>query len=106
MALSGPENSTVRLVKLGLGNVDPTVGAFAANVDQCVAMARVMAAEDVTVALFPEQVVGGYTPEDLVQWRGFVDGQWHELERFAAATADLAMISVIGAALLHHGLRY
>ena len=106
MLRTGPELPKVRLVKIGLGNVDPTVGAFTANVDQCVAMARTMAAEDVTIALFPEQVVGGYTPEDLVQWRGFVDGQWHELRRFAAETADLAMVSVIGAALLHHGLRY
>ena len=96
----------MRLVKIGLGNVDSTVGAFTANVDQCIEMARSMADEDVSIALFPEQVVGGYTPEDLVQWRGFVDGQWHELQRFAVETAALQMVSVIGAALLQHGLRY
>ena len=96
----------MRLVKIGLGNVNPTVGALTANVDQCIELAGAMASEDVTVALFPEQVIGGYTPEDLVQWRGFVDGQWHELQRFAVETAALPMVSVIGAALAHHGLRY
>lgn len=96
----------MRLIKLGLGNVNPTVGAFTANVDQCIEMAQAMASEDVTVALFPEQVVGGYSPEDLVQWRGFVDGQWAELERFAAETADLPLVSVIGAALWMQGLRF
>jgi NAD+ synthase (glutamine-hydrolysing) len=96
----------MRLVKIGLGNANPTVGAFTANVDQCVEMARAMASEDVTVALFPEQMIGGYTPEDLVQWQGFVDGQWAELNRFAKATADLPVVLVIGAALGMQGLRY
>jgi NAD+ synthase (glutamine-hydrolysing) len=96
----------MRLIKIGLGNVDPTVGAFAANVDQCLEMARAMASEDVTIALFPEQVVGGYMAEDLVQWRGFVDGQWAELRRFARETAQLPIVSVIGSALWMQGLRY
>lgn len=96
----------MRLINIGLGNANSTVGAFTANVDQCIDLARQMAGEHVTVALFPEQIVGGYMPEDLIQWRGFVDGQWAELERFAAATADLEMVSVLGAALLMDGLRY
>jgi NAD+ synthase (glutamine-hydrolysing) len=96
----------MRLIKIGLGNANPTVGAFTANVDQCIELARAMASEDVTVALFPEQVIGGYTPEDLVQWQGFVDGQWAELKRFAEATAELPMVCVIGAALGMQGLRY
>jgi NAD+ synthase (glutamine-hydrolysing) len=96
----------MRLIKIGLGNANPTVGAFTANVDQCIEMAQAMASEDVTVGLFPEQVVGGYSPEDLVQWRGFVDGQWAELERFASETAELPMVLVIGAALWMQGLRY
>lgn len=96
----------MRLIKIGLANIDSTVGAFTANVDQCIDVARALASEDVTIALFPEQVVGGYTPEDLVQWRGFVDGQLVELRRFADETAQLPMVSVIGAALWMQGLRY
>jgi NAD+ synthase (glutamine-hydrolysing) len=96
----------VRLIKIGLGNVNSTVGALSANVDRCIAQAREMAEEGVTVGLFPEQVIGGYPPEDLIQWQGFVDNQWTQLERFAAATADLPTVFVIGVAVAHQGLRY
>ena len=96
----------MRLINIGLANANTTVGAFAANVDQCIELAHQMATADITIGLFPEQTVGGYMPEDLVQWRGFVDGQWSELERFAAETSNLAMVSVIGAVLSMDGLRY
>ena len=48
---------------------------------------------------FPEQVVGGYPPEDLVQWRAFVAAQREELHRFAAETAALPSAAVVGLAL-------
>ena len=48
----------------------------------------------------------GYPPEDLVQWQGFVDHQWFELERFAAATADLPAVFALGVAIAHQGPRY
>lgn len=60
----------MRLVKIALGSVNPTVGSVRSNTDRCLAMAREMAADDVTVGAFPEQVIGGYPSEDLVQWRG------------------------------------
>ena len=78
----------MRLVKIGIGSVDPTVGAVRSNVDRVLAQAREMAADGVTVGCFTEQVVGGYPPEDLVQWRAFLDAQRAELERFAAETAE------------------
>ena len=96
----------MRLVKIGLGNVDSTVGALDGNVDRLIAQARAMAAEQVAVAAFPEQVVGGYPTEDLVLWGAFVDHQWASLQRFAAATADLPLVSVVGIAVAQHGLRY
>ena len=96
----------MRLIKIGLANINTTVGAIAANVDRAVAAAREMADDQVTVGLFPEQAVGGYPPEDLVQWHGFVDRQWCELGRFASETADLPMVSVIGVVVEHQGLRY
>jgi len=96
----------VRLIKIGLGNINSTVGAFSANVDRCIEQARGMAAEGVTIGLFPEQVIGGYPPEDLIQWQGFVDRQWTELERFADATADLPIVFAIGVSIAQQGLRY
>ena len=96
----------VRLVKIGIGNVNSTVGAFDTNVDQMIAQARQMAAEQVTVATFGEQVIGGYPTEDLIQWGAFVDHQWNAIERYARETADLPMVTVCGIAISQHGLRY
>ena len=95
----------MRLVKVGLASVNSTVGAFDANVDRALALAGRMAAEGVTVAAYPEQVVGGYPPEDLVQWMGFVEGQWAALERFAAGTAHQPCVHVLGVTVAHEGLR-
>ncbi len=86
----------MRLVKIGIANVNSTVGAVRSNVDQCITLAHAMANENATVALFPEQVVGGYAMEDLVQWRGFVASQRRELERFAEATGRHGTVFIIG----------
>ncbi len=96
----------MRLVKIGLASVNTTVGAFGANVDRALAIADRMAGDGVTLAVFQEQLVAGYAAEDLVQWQGFVDRQWDELERFARATAALPMASVLGLSVAHRGLRY
>ncbi|HVY46580.1 MAG TPA: nitrilase-related carbon-nitrogen hydrolase, partial [Minicystis sp.] len=105
----------MRLVKIGLANVNPTVGAVRSNVDKCLEAAHALAAERTTIALFPEQVVGGYAMEDLVQWRGFVASQRRELERFATETRALGTVFCLGvtigvggdlfncAALVHRG---
>lgn len=96
----------MRLVKIGLASVNTTVGAFRGNVDRAIDIARRMAADAVTVAVFPEQLVGGYPAEDLVEWQGYVDHQWGELVRFVEATARLPTVFAIGVAISHHGLRY
>src|SRR5687767_8465747 len=89
----------MRLAKVAVASVSPTVGAVTSNVSRLVALAREMAAADVTIAGFPEQVVGGYPPEDLVQWRGFLDGQRRELERFAEETAVMPTVFCVGLAV-------
>ncbi|MFL5758273.1 MAG: NAD(+) synthase [Thermomicrobiales bacterium] len=96
----------MRLIKIGLGSINPTVGAVDANIDRVIASARAMAADNVTIGLFPEQVTGGYPPEDLIQWQAFVERQWQQFERFAAESADLHAAFVVGIAVAHQGLRY
>src|SRR5918993_1851457 len=89
----------MRLAKFAVACVSPTVGAVHANRARIVELARAMAAADVTLAAFPEQVIGGYPPEDLVQWRGFLHRQRRSLDQFAADTADLAPVFVLGVAI-------
>ena len=96
----------MRLVKLGLGSINSTVGAFARNTDKVLAQARAMAEEGCTLGAFPEQVVGGYPSEDLVQWQRFVDRQWIELRRFAHETRALPTVFALGLTVAHRGLRY
>ena len=105
----------MRLVRIALCNVNTTVGALRSNVDRALELGRAAAADHATVAAFPEQLISGYPPEDLVQWRRFVEAQWTELERFAKETARLDTVMVLGvtvarspgvyncAALVHRG---
>jgi NAD+ synthase (glutamine-hydrolysing) len=95
----------MRLVKIGIASVNTTVGAFQANTDRALELARKMAAEDVTLAVFQEQVIAGYPAEDLVQWQGFIDHQWPQLERFAKETAALPLVSILGVGVAHQGVR-
>jgi NAD+ synthase (glutamine-hydrolysing) len=96
----------VRLVRIGLASVDATVGAVESNLERVLRLAGAMARDGVTVAAYPEQVVGGYPPEDLVQWAGFLERQWQALLRFAAATAGQPLVHVLGVAIAHQGIRY
>ena len=96
----------MRLCKIGVASVKVTVGAVTTNMDRALAMAREMAGEDVTVGCFQEQLVGGYPPEDLVQWRTFVDAQRRELVRFAEATRDAGTVFVVGLIVEKDAHRY
>jgi NAD+ synthase (glutamine-hydrolysing) len=89
----------MRLAKLAVASLSPTVGAVQSNTSRLIDVAAAMGAANVTLGAFPEQVIGGYPPEDLVQWPGFVAGQRAELERFAAATAASPTVFVLGLAV-------
>lgn len=95
----------MRLVKLGLASVNTTVGSFTRNTDKALALAGKMAADGVTVGVFQEQLIAGYPAEDMVQWQGFMDRQWPELERFARETASMPTVFVVGVGVAHQGLR-
>src|SRR5687768_6484059 len=100
---SADRGKDMRLVRIGLGTIDTTVGAFRENTDRAIAAAHAMAADGVTIGVLPEQAIGGYPVEDLIQWQGFVSRQWPELERFARQTAALPTVFVIGVSVLHDG---
>jgi NAD+ synthase (glutamine-hydrolysing) len=93
----------MRLAKLAVASVSPTVGAVRSNVSRLIAVAKEMADAHVTIGAFPEQAIGGYPPEDLVQWPGFLVGQRRELERFAKETSASQTVYVIGLAVTAGG---
>ncbi len=96
----------MRLVKIGLGSVNPTVGSVHGNTDRCVAVAKEMAAAGCTLGALPEQVIGGYPAEDLVQWSGFVRAQGASLQRFAQETASLGTVFALGVTVARGGHLY
>ena len=86
----------MRLIRIAIANVNTTVGAVRSNVDRALRIAKEAAADGATIVALPEQLIAGYSPEDLVQWRAFVDAQWAELLRFAKETADLGAVFALG----------
>ena len=90
----------MRLVRIALANVNTTVGATHSNSERLVTAAIEAARKEATIALFPEQALGGYAPEDLVQWETFVSAQWTELETFAANTKALPTVFALGLSVL------
>ncbi len=86
----------MRLLRVAIANVNTTVGAVRSNVDRAVRAVRAAARDGASLVALPEQTVGGYPQEDLVQWRHFVEAQRSGLERFAQETADLDAALVVG----------
>jgi NAD+ synthase (glutamine-hydrolysing) len=86
----------VRLIKIAVATVSPTVGAVRSNTDRLLEMATAAAADNATLVCFPEQVICGYPTEDLIQWRGFVEAQRRQLDRFVDASAAWPAVFVLG----------
>jgi NAD+ synthase (glutamine-hydrolysing) len=86
----------MRLVRIALASTNSTVGAVDGNVRRMVELGRAAAADGATVVVFPEQCIGGYAPEDLVQWRAFVGAQTTGLQRFARELEGVDAFFVVG----------
>src|SRR5580698_382024 len=105
----------MRLIRIATASVNTTVGALRTNVDRAIGVATAAAEDGATIVLFPEQLVGGYPAEDLVQWREVVSAQMGEVLRFADRTRALGAVFAVGvtvtrgahlynsAALVHRG---
>ena len=70
-------------MKVGIAQLNPCVGDLEGNVAACVAAAEQAAAEGADLVVFPELVISGYPPRDILLDDGFVDAA-------LAATDDLA----------------
>ena len=79
-------------MKIGLGQINPTVGDFAGNSAKIIAYARRARAEGAGLILFPELSVCGYPPRDLVERTSFVTHNREAAEHIAAETRGIAVI--------------
>jgi len=104
----------MRLFRVGLAQINPTVGDFEANVRMIVdGIARARALGCALVA-FPELAVTGYPPEDLLFRPAFIEANLRALDEVTRASRGLSV--VVGfvdkrddifnaAAILHDGAR-
>src|ERR1044071_6114454 len=82
----------MRRVRVGLAQVNPTVGAIEANARLVVDwMGRARAAGCDLVA-FPELCLTGYPPEDLLFRPAFIEANLRALDRVARASTDLIVV--------------
>lgn len=85
-------NSQLVPLRLALAQINPTVGAIAANVELIagsIADARTAGAD---LVLLPELAVTGYPPEDLLLKRHFLDAAEEALEQLAALAEDIVVL--------------
>jgi NAD+ synthase (glutamine-hydrolysing) len=80
------------VVKIALGQINPTVGDFAGNAAKITDTAVRARAAGAGLVLFPELSICGYPPQDLVERPSFVEHNWVAAENIARDTRGIAVI--------------
>jgi NAD+ synthase (glutamine-hydrolysing) len=104
----------MRRFRVGLGQINPTVGNFEGNVRMIVEAIERARALGCQLVAFPEMAVPGYPPEDLLFKPAFIEANLKALDAVARASRGLTV--VVGfvdkrddifnaAAVLHDGAR-
>ena len=83
-------------MKIALGQINPTVGDLAGNVDLMIRFARDAERAGAQLVVFPELAVSGYPPRDLVEKATFLERSEEQLSRLAEATASLKLGVIAG----------
>ena len=84
-------------LRLALAQVDPVVGDLAGNAELVVSWSKHAAARGAHVVAFPEMMLTGYPPEDLVLRESFIEASATLIESLATrlAQAGLGELAVI-----------
>jgi len=79
-------------VKIGLGQINPTVGDFSGNTARIIDFSKRARAAGAHLVLFPELSICGYPPRDLVERSSFVENNRKAIEQIAAETRGIAVV--------------
>ena len=79
-------------LRIALAQLNPTVGALAANTAAIIVAYREAEAQHCDIVAFPELAITGYPPEDLVLKPGFVADNLHALHEVAGVTGRCAAV--------------
>lgn len=91
-------------MRIALAQVNPTVGDLKGNAALVVARARQAASQGADLVMFPELVISGYPPEDLVLKDYFLADCREALLQVASACPNIPVL--VGVPLLEDGLVY
>src|SRR5436190_22734038 len=83
-------------MRIALGQINPTVGDLAGNVNLMIRDARRASELCAEVIAFPELSVTGYPPRDLVEKESFLERSECALQRLARETAGLDVVIICG----------
>lgn len=92
------------MIRVALGQVNPTVGDIDGNVAIATDAIRRAAEAGAQVVALPELMVTGYPPEDLVFRPSFVEANRLALEEIASTTGD--MLAIVGFVDTSHDALY
>jgi len=84
-------------LRIALAQLNPTVGAVAANADRVLAARATAAGQGADLMVTPELVINGYPPEDLVLRPAFQEQVEEAVARLAEATGDGGPAILLGA---------
>jgi NAD+ synthase (glutamine-hydrolysing) len=102
----------MRRLKVGLAQINCTVGDLAGNFDKMADMTADARAAGVQLLAFPEMTIPGYPPEDLLLNPAFIRDNLAALERYRPLTKGMTVVAGYvdrrediynAAAVLHHG---
>jgi NAD+ synthetase len=79
-------------MRIGLAQINPTVGAFADNCERILRSAERAAREGCDLVILPEMALVGYPPQDLLDREGFVSESLAYWQRIAHASRDVAIL--------------
>jgi NAD+ synthase (glutamine-hydrolysing) len=83
-------------VRLALGQINPTVGDLAGNVNKMIEFAGRAKQVGAALVIFPELAVCGYPPRDLIEKPAFLRHNEEELQRLARASGQLDIRIISG----------
>src|SRR5271154_5571473 len=83
-------------MRIGLGQINPTVGDISGNIEKMAGFAREASSRKADLIVFPELSVTGYPPRDLVEKPSFVERSRQGLRDLARKTADLPIGVIAG----------
>jgi NAD+ synthetase len=86
----------VTVVKIALGQINPTIGDFEGNRRLVLAATAEAGKRAAELVVFPELALSGYPPKDLLERQGFLDAAASSLDALAAALANSPTAVLIG----------